>query len=205
MDSGDLFEGSVNLTGPTSFASLRAGRAGARGGLGAADGESRPRPLTRPVCTCRPDAPPPPDSQGARTARRVARGPWHRHLRHGSGGGTEKAPQKPGHHSSWIGSSYQGPCLRSRVLPLDHTLQGWKGALLRRQVLKSRLCSAWGCCRDGRGLGAAGGAPLRRQGCPLRGGRWRALREAAVGAAEGRRQVRLSPTWHPAGQPGRRT
>ena len=40
------------------------------------------------------------------------------------GGWTEKAPQKPGHHSSWIGSSYQGPYLRSRVLPSDHTLQG---------------------------------------------------------------------------------
>lgn len=171
MDSGDLFEGSVNPTGPTSFASLRAGRAGAQGGLGAADGESRPRPLTRPVCTCRPDAPPPPASQGARTARRVARGPWHRHLRHGWGADREGTPEArtplfldrkllPGSLSE-----KQGPPVRSHTAGVEggfaETSGSEKSSLLRMGLL-------WGQPRagGGRGVLCAGGGSGR---C----GRWR--------------------------------
>lgn len=204
MDSGDLFEGSVNPTGPTSFASLRAGRAGAQGGLGAADGESRPRPLTRPVCTCRPDAPPPPASQGARTARRVARGPWHRHLRHGWGADREGTPEArppllldrkllPGSLSE-----KQGPPVRSHTAGVEggfaETSGSEKSSLLRKGLL-------WGQPRAGGGrrgpARAAGASSARGEAAGAAGG--------GGGAAEGRRQVRLSPAWRPAGQPGRRT
>ena len=151
-----------------------------------------PWPLTRPVRTC-----------GGRAKRTAASSLSGCQDRTGDGqgtlaqaletlgrwGGTEKAPQKPGHHSSRTGSSYQGPCPRSRVLPSDYMLGvGWGCFAETSGSEKSPpLCTGllWGRPRAGggrrdpaRAVGAS--FALRGKGSG-RCGRWRWAPPRAAG------------------------
>lgn len=157
-----------------------------------------PWPLTRPVCTCggRARCPAASSLSGFQDRMVGGQGTLAQALETlGRWWGTKKAPQKPGHHSSRTGSSYQGPCPRSKVLPSDYTLGVGLGGFAETSGSEKSppLCMGllWGQPQAGGGRrdpawavgvsSALGGE-----------GRW-ALWEVAVGTAEGCWQVRLSP------------